>query len=577
MLKRVQSNLKRLNSSRSSSPQPPSLRHSSENSNKSDETPTKSRKSKDSAKRSLKRSKENLQISYSNLTEDNDQNDFKPIASEDSYSRENPQTEPSFNGSIISMPDERPVQPLTANQQTTQPPTFYLPNSTPSTTSKQPSNSNHPSTSSRPPSLVIDQVDGCLGDRFGFHGDRSGDRMSNQIEALKTKIFKIEEQIAVEQQQQDDYLQEFLTLTKRTSKQQMGKVRGVFDNKIKKHKDIIDKLLLKKKSYQERIKNLESGGRDPNRNPLRDGVSNLKDFSGGVVRSVASKPKDLALRIRNKFGSSDNITNDNSRTSETGDADPSRYLSDDVSSNSEIEPHGRSLHHGNGDKNARVRSWSQLNRGSPDYAEVREENNRLRQQLQLIMQNVMIIQSDVVEIKEAQARVNDSLERVQERAREDFLQVLTNFETEKIRSERVEHQVGTLVGFQESGLDRIKEEIRQSQDKFDYHLQERTRELQETVANCNQRLQEVESEHRNSIQQTSDKQGSGEYNEVTRKLFNVVMALLSLVLVLIAAGSNLLIKITQTKARIWSFTVFVVLLSVSIKFLPNILKHFELS
>merc|ERR1719376_199634 len=203
-----------------------------------------------------------------------------------------------------------------------------------------------------------------------------------------------------------------------------------------KHKDIIDKLLLKKKSYQERIKNLESGGRDPNRNPLRDGVSNLKDFSGGVVRSVASKPKDLALRIRNKFGSSDNITNDNSRTSETGDADPSRYLSDDVSSNSEIEPHGRSLHHGNGDKNARVRSWSQLNRGSPDYAEVREENNRLRQQLQLIMQNVMIIQSDVVEIKEAQARVNDSLERVQERAREDFLQFLTNFETEKIRSER---------------------------------------------------------------------------------------------------------------------------------------------
>jgi len=564
MLKRVQSNLKRLNSSasRSSSPQPPSLRHSSENSNKSDETnttPTKNRKNKDSAKksRSLKRSKENIHLNNPNFTEDVEQEEFKPIGSEDSLQRESTQTEPSLNGSIMSISDEKPVQPLTANQQTTQP-TFYQPSSTntPSSTSKQPSTTNHPSTS-RPPSLVIDQVDGCL-----------GDRMTNQIEALKTKIFKIEEQIHVEQQQQDDYLQEFLTLTKRTSKHQMGKVRGVFDSKIKKYKENLEKLRGKKKSYQERIRNLESGGRD--RNPLRDGVSNLKDFSGGVVRSVASKPKDLALRLKNKFGSSDNITNDN-RISESGDIDPSKYLSDDVSSTSEMEPNNLSLHGGGGDRSVRMRSWS--SRGSP--TEMREENARLKQQLTLILQNVLSIQSDVMEIKESQQRVNENLERVQERAREDFLQVLTNFEAEKIRSERVEHQVGSLVGFQESGLDRIKEEIRQSQDKFDYHLSERTRELQETVANCNQRLQEIESEHRNNIQQDATKQG--EYHEVTRKFFNVLMALLSLVLVLIAAGSNMFLKITQTKARIWSFTIFIILISIFIKFLPSILSYFGLS
>ena len=75
---------------------------------------------------------------------------------------------------------------------------------------------------------------------------------------------------------------------------------------------------------------------------------------------------------------------------------PGKYLSDDVSSTSEMEPNNLSLHGGGGggDRSVRMRSWS--SRGSP--TEMREENARLKQQLTLIVQNVLSIQSDVMVI-----------------------------------------------------------------------------------------------------------------------------------------------------------------------------------
>lgn len=159
-------------------------------------------------------------------------------------------------------------------------------------------------------------------------------RTKAAIDHLHQKILKITEQIKIEQEARDDNVAEYLKLANNADKQQVSRIKQVFEKKNQKSAQTIAQLHKKLEQYRRRLKEIEQNG--PSRQPkdvLRDMQQGLKDvganmragisgFGGGVVEgvkgslsglsqathtAVVSKPREFASLIRNKFGSADNI------------------------------------------------------------------------------------------------------------------------------------------------------------------------------------------------------------------------------------------------------------------------------
>lgn len=139
------------------------------------------------------------------------------------------------------------------------------------------------------------------------------------LEQLRTKISRVRTTIRTEQKLRDDNVDEYLKLAASADKQQVQRIKAVFEKKNQKSAQIISQLQKKLEMYQKRVHELETHGsaqsHRPPREVLRDmgqGLKNvggnIRDGIGYVGTSVVSKPREFAHLIKNKFGSADNIS-----------------------------------------------------------------------------------------------------------------------------------------------------------------------------------------------------------------------------------------------------------------------------
>lgn len=120
-----------------------------------------------------------------------------------------------------------------------------------------------------------------------------------------------------------DNVNEYLKLAASADKNQLQRIKAVFEKKNQKSAHNISQLQKKLDSYNKRYKDLEQQQqlkaqqqkdyRQP-REVLRDVGQGLKNVGGNIrdgvttgVASVMSKPREFAHLIKNKFGSADNI------------------------------------------------------------------------------------------------------------------------------------------------------------------------------------------------------------------------------------------------------------------------------
>jgi len=120
--------------------------------------------------------------------------------------------------------------------------------------------------------------------------------------------------------------------------------------------------------------------------------------------------------------------------------------------------------------------------------------------------------------------------------------------------------VNNLVGFQESGLNGLREELNCMQAKFDYHLNERTRQMQEAVGSCQVRISEVERQQQRTGEGRIETNENEIWSNLVGKLMNVVMAILALLLLLATSVVNGVKKIGQSQAA----TIFIIVLMTSL-------------
>lgn len=179
--------------------------------------------------------------------------------------------------------------------------------------------------------LDLDLWDGIPGGALGFELQRSRSCLDN----LQQKILKVKEQLKIEQTARDENVAEYLKLVSSADKQQVGRIKQVFEKKNQKSAQNIAQMQKKLEQYHRKMKD---SGVQPSPSPRHFIVKHstipresprelLKDMTGsgrhptmdkiktigpGVSLSPPfffSKPREFANLIRNKFGSADNIAN----------------------------------------------------------------------------------------------------------------------------------------------------------------------------------------------------------------------------------------------------------------------------
>ncbi|CAD6995741.1 unnamed protein product [Ceratitis capitata] len=170
-------------------------------------------------------------------------------------------------------------------------------------------------------SFASDEQDGTQADGSKKHHRRHERTSSLQaLDRLNTKIQCTKESIRKEQTARDDNVNEYLKLAASADKQQLQRIKAVFEKKNQKSAHSISQLQKKLDNYTKRAKDLTNhqyANKSQHRQPrevlrdvgqgLRNVGGNIRDGITGFSGSVMSKPREFAHLIKNKFGSADNI------------------------------------------------------------------------------------------------------------------------------------------------------------------------------------------------------------------------------------------------------------------------------
>ncbi|XP_017736468.1 PREDICTED: transmembrane and coiled-coil domains protein 2 isoform X2 [Rhinopithecus bieti] len=405
-------------------------------------------------------------------------------------------------------------------------------------------------------------------------------RTKAAIDHLHQKILKITEQIKIEQEARDDNVAEYLKLANNADKQQVSRIKQVFEKKNQKSAQTIAQLHKKLEHYRRRLKEIEQNG--PSRQPkdvLRDMQQGLKDvganvragisgFGGGVVEgvkgslsglsqathtAVVSKPREFASLIRNKFGSADNIAHlkdpledgpsEEAARALSGSAtlvSSPKYGSDDECSSASASSAGAGSNSGAGPSGALGSPKSSALYGAPG--------------------NLDALLEELREIKEGQSHLEDSMEDLKTQLQRDYTYMTQCLQEERYRYERLEEQLNDLTELHQNEMTNLKQELASMEEKVAYQSYERARDIQEAVESCLTRVTKLELQQ----QQQQVVQLEGVENANARallgKFINVILALMAVLLVFVSTVANFITPLMKTRLRITSTALLVLVL-----------------
>ncbi len=158
-------------------------------------------------------------------------------------------------------------------------------------------------------SIFYDDPD--LDGSYGQHG-ADPELTHKAMEQLQSKIERTKDLIKVEQTTRDDNVNEYLKLSSNADRQQVARIKQVFEKKNQKSAQNIAHYGKKLEEYQRRLLNLQEHGLRPKQSHklgkgLKNVGGNIRDGITGMSSSVMSKPKEFAHLIRHKFGSADDL------------------------------------------------------------------------------------------------------------------------------------------------------------------------------------------------------------------------------------------------------------------------------
>ncbi|XP_047540890.1 transmembrane and coiled-coil domain protein 3 isoform X4 [Vanessa atalanta] len=321
------------------------------------------------------------------------------------------------------------------------------------------------------------------------------------IAHLNSKIERTKDLIRLEQTIRDDNVNEYLKLAANADKQQLQRIKAVFEKKNQKSALCIVQLQKKLDGYNKRIKNWEQHGtsgqshRQP-REVLRDMGQGLKNVGGnirdgitGLGGSVMSAPREFAhlFSRSNRFGSADNIaqlaanaSSEGSRASEAGEArgegrgstlpraatasaaSPAHKYSPDASPSSSVTSEGAPYPTQPGSNNMSEATFS-IKPILNELRERREDYERLAEKL-------------------------DSIKNLSQ----DVSFLSAALQEERFKTERLEEQINDLTELHQNEVENLKQALTDVEEKVQYQSEERIRDIHEALDLCQTKISKLE-------------------------------------------------------------------------------------
>ncbi|NXK81456.1 TMCC1 protein, partial [Amazona guildingii] len=434
-------------------------------------------------------------------------------------------------------------------------------------------------------SAVASSTDGSI-NTDSVDGTPDPQRTKVAITHLQQKILKLTEQIKIEQTARDDNVAEYLKLANNADKQQGARIKQVFEKKNQKSAQTILQLQKKLEHYHRKLREIEQNGipRQP-KDVFRDMHQGLKDvgakvtgFSEGVVDSVkgglssfsqathsaagavVSKPREIASLIRNKFGSADNIANLKDSLEE-GQEDGTGGKALGVIQNFQSSPKYGSEEDCSSATSGSVGANSTT--GGPVGASSSKTNT-----LDMQSSGFGAILHEIQEIRETQARLEESFEDLKVRYQRDYSLIMQTLQEERYRCERLEEQLNDLTELHQNEILNLKQELASMEEKIAYQSYERARDIQEALEACQTRISKMELQQ----QQQQVVQLEGLENATARnllgKFINILLAVMAVLLVFVSTVANCVVPLMKTRNRTFS-TLFIVV------FIAFLWKHWD--
>lgn len=407
-----------------------------------------------------------------------------------------------------------------------------------------------------------------VGATFGCEVQRSRSCLDN----LQQKILKVTEQLKIEQTVRDENVAEYLKLVNSADKQQMGRIKQVFEKKNQKSSQNIAQMQKKLEQYHKKMKGSEEQKTTPPQPPkvkhstipressrelLRDitgsgrhpTMDKVKTIGPGVSLSPPfffSKPREFANLIRNKFGSADNIdhlksqadstsplpTDSTSKglSSSTSMVGKSKYPSDD-----ECSSGSASISDSNGNTPAAVAVG--LEGATGGQASGTEGHGRLAQ-----------CQEEVKEIKEAQNQLEEDLDELKAQFKREYEVLSVLLQEEKYRYEHLEDQLNDMTELHQNEMANLKQELASIEERVAYQAQERARDIQEALESCQTRVSKLELQQQQ--QQQTVQLETHDARVLLGKTINIMLAIITVILVCVSTAAKFAAPLMRSRHHV---------------------------
>ncbi|CAK6961630.1 transmembrane and coiled-coil domain protein 3-like [Scomber scombrus] len=421
--------------------------------------------------------------------------------------------------------------------------------------------------------LDLDLSDGGPGPSPGFEVQRSRSCLDN----LQQKILKVTEQLKIEQTARDENVAEYLKLVNSADKQQVGRIKQVFEKKNQKSAQNIAQMQKKLEQYHRKMKDSEihhspsphssrskhsTLPRESPRELLRDmtgsgrhpTMDKIKTIGPGVSLSPPfffSKPREFANLIRNKFGSADNIAHLKT-TMDASSPLPTDSVGKGLSSSTSMV--GKPKYPSDDECSSGSASISADSNGNPvgggvSAGQVQTQGQGQGQQTGGDSQGTLALSlEEMREIKDAQNQLEEDIEEIKAQFKREYGIISQTLQEERYRYERLEDQLNDVTELHQHEMTNLKQELASIEERVAYQAQERARDIQEALESCQTRVSKLELQQQQ--QQQTVQLESHDARVLLGKSINIMLAIITVILVCVSTAAKFAAPLMRSRYHV---------------------------
>lgn len=388
-----------------------------------------------------------------------------------------------------------------------------------------------------------DEVDTLLAHTPDLHRTRAA------LEHISHKIARTRELIKAEQTTRDDNVNEYLKLAANADRQQMQRIKSVFEKKNQKCAQSISQLQRKLEGYIRRKRELETHGATASSSwQPRDVLQNVGQGISGVVGNIKGGLSGLASVAHsstdNKYASDEDSSSLTSESSQMASHHPGVVGGGMGSGATTASPRHPPLAPPQ-DQSSLLVGIASPSVAPPPLASTIGQSLVPEAELEPLL-------AELAERREECQRLAEEIEALKNQLHHECSYFSQALQEERYRYERLEEQMNDLIELHQNEMENLKQGMADMEEKVQYQSEERLRDVQELLENCQTRISRMEHQQHQQLQQlvSLDALDNSQARALGLKLVNVLLMLLQLALLLVSTIANIAMPFLQSRLRI---------------------------